>query len=154
MGILSRNLLHLRATSVLAASVIAIPVLLSACSSSPSAKSGNTAAVKANWTTFFKGSTPAAKKISLLQDGSKFASYIEAQAKSAEARAVSVKVKSVRFTSNTTAKVSYAILIGGTTGLPSASGTAVLEGTTWKVSDTSFCALLSLESAKVSGCPG
>ena len=141
---------------LLPVSVIAISTLLSACSSSPSASSasGNTAAVTANWTAFFKGSTPAAEKVSLLQNGSKFATFIKDQASSSTARSVSVKVKSVKFTSKSTAKVTYDILLGGTTGLPNASGTAILQGKTWKVSDASFCALLSLESAKVSACSG
>lgn len=162
MGIWSQARTRFRGASVFATCSIVGALLLSACSSSPSANShtsgaNNSAAiaqVKSNWTAFFKGSTSGAKKVSVLQNGAQFASYIESQAKSSLGRSVSVKVKKVVVTSSTKAKVTYDILLNGTPQLTNASGTAVLQEGTWKVSDTSFCALLSLENAHVPACSG
>ena len=66
----------------------------SAPASSASASAGNSSAaaqIKANWEAFFSGTTSAAKKISLLQNGPKFAAVIEAQARSGPAKSASAK---------------------------------------------------------------
>jgi hypothetical protein len=108
--------------------------------------------IETNWTTFFKGTTPAAKKETLLQDGSKFATFLSEQAKSKAALSTSVKVTKVKLTSKTSARVTYTIYLGTTAAEPNASGTAVLQDKVWKVSDTSFCALVSLEGAAPKAC--
>lgn len=108
--------------------------------------------IETNWATFFKGTTPAAKKETLLQNGSKFATFLKEQAKSAAARSTSVKVTKVKLTSKTSARVTYTIYLGTTAAEPNASGTAVLQDKVWKVSDTSFCALVSLEGAAPKAC--
>ncbi|MGD0219382.1 MAG: hypothetical protein ABSC73_02810 [Acidimicrobiales bacterium] len=111
-----------------------------------------TAAIKANWTTFFKGTTPAAKKETLLQNGKAFAAFLAAQAKTAQARSTTVKVTKVKLTSKTGARVTYTIYLGGTPVEPNAVGTALLQDKVWKVSDASFCALVSLEGAAPKAC--
>ena len=111
-----------------------------------------TTAIKTNWTLFFKGTTPAAEKEKLLQDGSKFAVFLKAQAKSSAARATTVKVTKVKLLSNTKAKVTYTIYINGSPAEPNATGTAVLHDGTWLVSKASFCALVSLEGASPGAC--
>jgi hypothetical protein len=128
--------------------VAAGSLLLAACSSGPSGSGGNPVKqITANWTAFFKGTTPATKKTTLLQNGSQFA-------KTSTGRSVSVKVTKVKVTSSTSAKVTYTILLGGTPQLSGASGTAVLQNGKWKVSDASFCALLSLQgtASQVNAC--
>jgi hypothetical protein len=111
------------------------------------------AEVRTNWTTFFTGTTPAATRIALLQNGASLASYIEAQANSSLAKSVSVTVRNVQITSDT-ATVSYDLDLAGQIALPGQTGTAVLEGGTWKVSDASFCGLLAIEGQHPPGCPG
>lgn len=109
--------------------------------------SGNSAAasqIKANWEAFFSGSTPVSKKITLLQNGQKYASTI--QAMSSLGSSAGAKVKAVVVNSATSATVSYDILLAGATALPNQTGTAVYEGGTWKVGDVSFCQLLKLEN--------
>jgi hypothetical protein len=122
----------------------------SASSSSPSAastsggtSSGSTAAIKANWEAFFSGSTSATKKVTLLQNGQAFATLIKSQVSLGSS--TSATVTSVTLTSPTKATVKYNIVQGGTTVLPNQTGVAVYEDGTWKVGDTSFCALLALE---------
>ncbi len=139
--------------------VVAGSLLLSACTSGASANghtktSGATKKITADWTAFFKGSTPATEKITLLQNGSDFASFLKAQSKTSTGEAVSVKVTKVNVTSKSSATVTYTIYLGKTPELPGATGKAVYQNGKWKVSDASFCALLSLEgtASQVKAC--
>jgi hypothetical protein len=117
-------------------------------SSSGQAASGNaTAQITANWEAFFNGQTSAAKKISLLENGQKFASVINAQAGSGIATSAGAKVTKVVVNSPAKATVSYDITLGGTTALANQTGTAVYQDGMWKVGDVSFCQLLKLENA-------
>lgn len=118
-------------------------------SSSASASAGDSSAaaqIKANWEAFFSGTTSAAKKISLLQNGQKFAGVIEVQARSGLAKSASAKVTAVSVTSPAKATVTYDILLAGKPALTNQTGQAVHQDGTWKVGDASFCALLALEN--------
>jgi hypothetical protein len=103
---------------------------------------------------FFDGSTPAATKIGLVQNGQQFAAVIQAQATSELAKSTTVRVAKVTVTSPTTATAVYTILLGGKPALANQAGQAVLVNGTWKVAATTFCQLLALEGQKVPGCPG
>jgi hypothetical protein len=115
-------------------------------SSSGTGSAATMATIKKNWETFFNGKTPAATKISLVQDGQKFASVINSMAGSSLAQTASASVKSVTVTSPTQATVKYSILVSGTPVLQGQTGTAVYENGTWKVGIGSFCALLTLQN--------
>jgi hypothetical protein len=121
----------------------------SAPATSASASSGSSAstdsAIKSNWEKFFDGSTSAATKISLLQNGQKYASLVNSQAGSGLAASAVATVTSVVVESPTTATVSYNIKVSGAS-LNNQTGTAVLENGSWKVGDVSFCALMTLEN--------
>jgi glucose/arabinose dehydrogenase len=119
----------------------------SATASSPAAGSGAAAiaAIKKNWVTFFNGKAPAATKIALVQNGQKFATEIKASATSSSSQTAGASVQSVKLTSPTQAAVVYSILISGTPVLTKQKGIAVYQDKTWKVGETSFCALLALE---------
>ena len=114
-------------------------------SASPSVAA--TTAIKAGWEKFFAGTTPAAKKIPLLENGQQFAQTIQAQAQSPLAKSTTAKVSSVKVTSPNTATVKYSILLGTQVALADQTGRAVLQDGTWKVSAQSFQALLTLEGA-------
>jgi hypothetical protein len=123
-------------------------------SSAPAASSpgGGTSAnakaeIKANWEAFFDGQTSAAKKISLLENGQKFAAVINAQAGSGLASSAGAKVTAVVVNSPTKATVSYDITLSGATALGNQTGTAVYQDGKWKVGDVSFCQLLKLENS-------
>jgi hypothetical protein len=122
----------------------------SAAPTSAAPASGGSAAdssqIKANWVAFFNPKTPVAKRVSLLQNGSTFASIIQAQASSALASSATSSVTAVTVESATQAKVTYSILVGGTAALKNQPGVAVKQGGVWKVGDQSFCALLTLEN--------
>jgi len=115
--------------------------------SSPAASGNATAQITTNWEAFFDGKTSAAKKISLLQNGQKFASVINAQAGSGIATSAGAKVTTVVVNSPAKATVKYNITLGGTTALANQTGTAVYQDGMWKVGDVSFCQLLKLENA-------
>jgi hypothetical protein len=102
--------------------------------------------IASDWTAFFSAKTPVSKRISLLQDGSQFASVIRAQAGSGLAATASAKVAKVTLVSPTQAKVAYSILVSGQSALPNQSGVAVLQDGTWKVGVASFCGLLTIEN--------
>ena len=119
----------------------------SATASSPAASGDATAQITANWEAFFDGKTPAAKKISLLENGQKFASVINAQAGSGIATSAGAKVTSVVVNSPAKATVKYDITLSGTRALANQTGTAVYQDGMWKVGDVSFCQLLKLENA-------
>src|ERR1700729_3012634 len=116
-------------------------------SSSSTALAGDEKTIAANWTAFFNPKTPVAKRVSLLQDGSQFASIIQAQAGGGLAASASAQVTKVTVISTTQAGVAYNILLDGQPALTKQSGTAVLQDGTWKVGVTSFCNLLSLENS-------
>jgi hypothetical protein len=117
-------------------------------SATSAAPSSAAAAITANWEAFFNNKTPVAKRVSLLQDGSQFASIIRAQAGSGLAASASAKVVSVSNVTATQASVKYDILVSGTTALPGEMGTAVFQNGIWKVGAASFCGLLTLEGLK------
>lgn len=126
----------------------------SPASSAAGSNSGAAIAITANWETFFNAKTPVTKRISLLQDGSQFATLIKSQAGTGLAAEATAKVTKVSVTSPTQAKVTYNILIAGSPALSGQSGVAVLEGGTWKVGVASFCNLLALENGgKTTGLP-
>jgi hypothetical protein len=130
-----------------ASSAPSAPASSAPASSSPAAAGGSAKAqITANWEAFFNGQTSAAKKISLLENGQKFAAVINAQAGSGLASTAGAKVKAVVVESATKATVSYDITLNGATALPNQTGTAVYEDGTWKVGDVSFCQLLKLEN--------
>jgi hypothetical protein len=98
--------------------------------------------------TFFNAKTPTATRLSLLQNGSTFASALQAQVNTPEASGTSAQVTAVTVASST-ATVTWNLLLNGAVALTKQTGQAVLQGGVWKVSDTSYCGLLSLSPTGV-----
>jgi hypothetical protein len=109
--------------------------------------------ITANWENFFSGKTSAKTKISLLQNRTKFATVISAQASSSLTRSATATVSNVFNLKALSASVRYTIDLGGQPALSNALGTAVWQDGIWKVSDASFCSLLALEQVKTPMCP-
>ena len=130
-----------------------ISLSLGACGSSSPPKPSAQAQITTNWEAFFAGTTPASRKIALVQDGSSFAEVIRGQASSPMAKSVAAKVSKVTVAaSKTTATVVYSVTIGGKAALANQEGEAVLQGKTWKVGVQSFCTLLAMEQVKLPVC--
>ncbi|TAN30127.1 MAG: hypothetical protein EPN30_01375 [Actinomycetota bacterium] len=133
--------------------LLSLTLGLSACGSSSTSNTANdSAAVKQAWTGFFSGSTSAADKISLLQNGQEFSQVINEASGLAISKTSSATVSNVVINSPTTATVSYSIDLGGKPALQNQTGTAVKVGGKWLVGDSSFCALLALEGQSVPAC--
>jgi hypothetical protein len=122
------------------------PAATPSSTSAPTA--AGTAAIAANWEAFFNNKTPVAKRVSLLQDGSQFASIIQGQAGSGLAATATAKVVKVTGVTATQATVTYDILVSGTPALSNQKGVAVFQDGSWKVGVGSFCGLLGLEGLK------
>ena len=120
------------------------PAVTSSAATSSSAPAGGsaTAQITANWEAFFNPSTPNSRRVQLLENGSQFASAINAFSASPLAQSVSSKVDSVTMTSSTKANVKYDLTAAGTSVATGQTGTAVLQDGTWKVGDGVFCGLL------------
>jgi len=116
----------------------------SAATTSSSAAAGGSAAaqITANWEAFFNPATPNSKRVQLLENGSEFASAINAFSASPLAQQVSSKVDSVSVTSATKANVKYDLTAAGTAVATGQTGTSVLQDGVWKVGDEVFCGLL------------
>jgi len=116
----------------------------SAATASSSAAAGGSAAaqITANWEAFFNPATPNSKRVQLLENGSEFASAINAFSASPLAQQVSSKVDSVSVTSATKANVKYDLTAAGTSVATGQTGTSVLQDGVWKVGDDVFCGLL------------
>jgi hypothetical protein len=140
------------ATSAPVSSGSGSPAAPSSSAPATGSSSAAVAAITTNWEAFFNGKTDAAKKISLLQNGQKFAAVINAQAGSGLASTAGAKVTAVVVNSATSATVSYNITLGGQSALSNQTGTAVYEDGIWKVGDISFCQLLKLEGSGGSVC--
>lgn len=112
----------------------------SSVAAQPSDPAAAKAAVTANWQAFF-----ATRKAAYLQRGDQFAQALAAFGSSPVAAQTTAKVDDVTFVDAGHATVHYDIVVGGTPQLANQTGAAVLEDGTWKVSDTTFCGLLSLQ---------
>jgi hypothetical protein len=125
------------------------PPAASASPTSSAAASGPAAeqAIATNWAAFFNAKTPAAQRVTLLQDGQVFAPVLKAQEGSGLASQASATVSRVTVTKPASeAAVDYSILISGKPALTNQSGMAVYQDGRWKVGVSSFCGLLTLEN--------
>ena len=159
------------APTTLCAALAAISVTVAACSASGSAASPSAhpshstasataqpasgaaavAAVRANWGTFFNGAVPVPRRLTLLQDGQQFASFVRSQAKTTIGALVlqaAARVSAVTLKPPGRASVTYTILLSGKPLEKNLHGTAVYSGGRWLVAVTTFCALLHLAYGK------
>jgi hypothetical protein len=134
--------------------MLAVAVAFGGSAAGVTAASPAKAQIIKTWTTFFAGTTPAATKITLLQNGTRFAAVIRAQASSSLAQQTKAKVKSVTLLGSTKAKVVYTITIAGAPALTNQVGLAVKVKGKWLVSAKSFCALLRLQGGAPPACNG
>lgn len=113
---------------------------------SPTAPAADDAkAVNDAFVSFFSGQTSGAEKISLVENGEAFADTINAQAESPLAKSASATVTNVDLDAPGHATVVYTISMNGQPALVDQMGEAVQVDGQWKVSQASFCALLTLE---------
>jgi len=105
------------------------------------------------WQTFFNGAVPIPRRLGLLQNGQRFASFVHSEEKTSLGTLVlsaSATVSSVTLHPPGQASVIYTILLGGKPLAKNLSGTAVYTGGRWQVADTTFCSLLRVAYGKSS----
>lgn len=109
------------------------------------------AAVKAMWQEFFNGAVPIPRRLTLLQNGQRFASFVRSQAKTSLGSlvlAATGKVRAVALGPSGQATVTYAILLAGKPVAKNLSGTAVYVAGRWLVAQSTFCSLLHVAYGK------
>src|SRR5271166_6721977 len=100
----------------------------------PTSGAAAKASIVANWETFFDGKASIPSRLALLQNGSQFTAFVEAEAKTSIAQIAagsSAKVATVTFTGPKQATVDYEILLLGTPALTKQHGTAVYQDGIW-----------------------
>ncbi|MFF9220954.1 hypothetical protein [Streptomyces viridosporus] len=112
--------------------------------SAPADRAAAEQEIRQNWEKFFAPGTSLDDKKALLQNGELLGPVLEAFSGDERVGQVEAKVTEVTFTSPTEADVQFALILKGATVLPDASGTAVEQDGTWKVSAKSLCALVQL----------
>lgn len=123
--------------------------------SGPADKAAAEKEVKENWRKFFDPKTSTKDKQAVLENGDKMGPVLAAFSGDDRGGQVEAQVTKVEFTSPTEATVTYTLLLNGATALPDASGKAVEQDGTWKVSVTTLCALVQLSgNATASALPG
>nr|WP_030683524.1 hypothetical protein [Streptomyces sp. NRRL B-1347] len=110
-------------------------------------------AVRANWEKFFDPAVSLRDKEAVLENGAEMRQVLRSFSGDERGKQVRARVAKVEFTSAKDADVTYALTLKGATALPSASGTAVNQDDTWKVSVKTLCALVKLSGNKSPG-PG
>jgi hypothetical protein len=101
------------------------------------------AVIKANWVAFFGPKLPLSRRVALLQNGQMFAALVRAGFM-AEVTA-SARVTKVNVVTPTQAEVTYTVLLGGQPVLSNQLGTSLYRNGVWKVSDSTYCGLLTLQ---------
>jgi hypothetical protein len=145
----------MRRSALVVVSVVATAGLAACGGSSHKTTTGDTAAAQAQirsaYEQFFSGKTPLSDRIAVLQDGSKFKTVVQGFASNPLAKNVSVAITSVTLQPGNKAKVVYTVKLGGTS-LPTQTGSAVLQGGTWKIGFASLCKLVALQGSTPSAC--
>jgi hypothetical protein len=110
--------------------------------------------IRSSYETLFQAGTDPARAVTVLQHGDQLRAALAANAKSPQARGLTVQVtKVVRDPSNpNVARTTFTLLSGGAPVLPGTAGYAVKEKGRWKVAATTFCQLLSLQQAAPAQC--
>ncbi|WP_175431685.1 hypothetical protein [Streptomyces hawaiiensis] len=165
-----------RGTAIAAALVLALAPALAACSddsggsestppiptaerttsapaTAPADRAAAEAEIRQNWQKFFDPKTSAEDKQAVLENGDRMGPVLQAFSGDERGGQVQAKVTKVEFTSATGADVTYTLTLKGATALPDASGSAVEQDGTWKVSAKTLCALVQL-SGNASPIPG
>ncbi|AVH59566.1 MULTISPECIES: hypothetical protein [Streptomyces] len=109
--------------------------------------------IERNWEKFFDPAVSQKDKQQVLENGGRMAEVLESFNGDQRGRQVQANVEKVEFTSPAGADVTYSLTLKGATALPGASGTAVEQDGTWKVSVKTLCALVQL-SGNASPGPG
>ena len=114
-----------------------------------SATTDRSTLVKQAFTKVFSSETPVAQRETSLENGAAFASALSAQAHNG---VMAATVGAVTFSDSSHAAVSFSLAIAPSTHLPSVAGAAVLVGSSWQVSASTMCVVLSATNQHAAVC--
>jgi hypothetical protein len=127
----------------------------SAPATAPADPTAATKQIQQNWKKFFDPATSMKDKQAVLENGDRMGPVMQAFSGDQRGGQVQAKVTKVEFTSPARANVTYDLTLKGATALPGATGTAVEQNGTWKVSVNTLCALVGMSgNASASALPG
>jgi hypothetical protein len=141
-------------TYVLTAVMLMTLACASGCGAGANRTATSTTQIKQEWAEFFSPTTPASKKIQLVQNGQQLAPVIRTEANSPLATQTQAIVTRVVMQGPDRATVLYTLNLAGRPVLQNQAGTAVKVGGKWRISDQSLCALLRLEGSAPPICSG
>jgi hypothetical protein len=105
------------------------------------------------WETFFAGTTPAAKRIELAENGDRYASTIREISALPLAKQAAANVTAVELDGPMHATVTFTLLLNGSPVVEGVKGSAVLVDGVWQVSIASLCELAALQGTVPKACP-
>ena len=105
---------------------------------------GETELIVAMWEKFLDKTTPAADRFAVLEQADALKQAFDLAVVNPVLAQASAKVVSVAFTSETTAVVTYDILLNDTPALPGQKGDAVKVDGEWRFGKTAVCGLAQL----------
>jgi competence protein ComGC len=108
--------------------------------------------IDTNWQQFFAASTSLQGRENLLQKGSSYSQYIQAEFFGLAAQKSYTVVNSVSFVNKTKADVDYTVYLNSRPLLSGEKGQALLIGNSWKVSDGTLCHLLNFGANTPAAC--
>jgi hypothetical protein len=111
--------------------------------------------IRKNWKNFFSSKTKNKTRMNLLQNGKKFKKSIQHFSNSKMGKNASATISKVSFngTKKKVATVTYTINLNNKPVLKNQDGKAIYANNMWKVSDETFCNLLSMSGKVPSACP-
>jgi hypothetical protein len=119
--------------------------VVSSAAGGATADAATTAAATKAFVTLFDGTATLDTRLAVLQNGTSLAQALSALASSPLIKQTSATVSKVTLTSPNQAQVTYTLAVSGTPIAKDQAGTAVQDSGTWKVSASTFCALLTAE---------
>src|SRR5438067_4184900 len=127
----------MRMVRTLLVAFVGVALLGAACGGGGESTADKKAKITANWEAFFNPDTPAAKRLTLLENGdtAKLKAVVQGAAADPRAKATRAKVKTITINGDTAA-VTYDLVStqDNSTLLPNGQGKAVKVKGTWKVS--------------------
>jgi hypothetical protein len=120
----------------------------------PTASGSLTEQITTLYQQFFDGTAPVRTKVDLLERGPEFVPVMRQQAAGPLAKSSGVKVTRVVRSTENSAAVTFTVLLDGKPVLADRSGGALLDDGRWKISASTYCALLSLQQLTAPPCKG
>jgi hypothetical protein len=110
--------------------------------------------IEFNYQTFFAAATTLQARENVLQNGPTFGQLLQQYFLGLQSQKSSAIVNSVSFVNKTKANVIYSIELDGQTVLNNKNGIALYLNNSWKVSDSTLCGLIKLDSGTPAVCKG